>query len=130
MVLEKEVESLKLTRSRLADTSNSQNDNKDISGATNLFRLETHRINEGMISGHSQIYTNLEVQQCIPLQHNELTNVAIQGSSRKAATATQSTSILQKESTTATKTVIKAMAREENVEENGRGRLMNADSSL
>ena len=79
IVLEKEAESLKLTRSRLAYTSHSQNDNKDISRTTNLFLMKPLRISGGMISGHSQNYTNLEVQQCIPLQHNELTNVAIQG---------------------------------------------------
>ena len=36
----------------------------------------------------------------------------------------------KKKATTATKTVFKAMAWEENVGENGRGRPMNADASL
>ena len=96
IVFEKEAEILKLPRSCLADTTHSHNDNTDISGTTNLFPMEPHRISGGMISGHSQNYTNLEVQQCIHLQHNELTNVVIQGSSWKAATATQSTSFPQK----------------------------------
>ena len=72
------------------------------------------------ISGHSKNYTNLEVQQFI--------YVVTQGSSRKAA-ALQSASIFQKEAAAEFKTVIKAMAREENMEENGRGRSMHAESS-
>ena len=81
-----------------------------------------------MITGHSHNYTNLEVQHFIPLQYNKLTNVVIQGSSWKTAAAIQSTSKFQKEATTASKNVFKAMARKENVEENERGP-MNADSS-
>ena len=65
--LEKEAESLKLTRSHLADISHSHNNNKDISGTTNLFPIEPHRISGFMISGHSQNYTNLGVEQCIRL---------------------------------------------------------------
>ena len=59
IVLEKEAESLKLARSRLADTCHSHNDNRDISGTTNLFPMKPHRISGGMISGLSQNYTNL-----------------------------------------------------------------------
>ena len=63
--LEREAESLKLTRSHLADISHSHNNNKDISGTTNLFPMEPHRISGVIISGHSQNYTNLGVEQCI-----------------------------------------------------------------
>ena len=79
IVLVKEAESLKITRSSLVDICHSHNDSRDINGMTNRFPMELHRTSGGMISGHSHIYTNLAVQQCIPLQRNELTNVGIQG---------------------------------------------------
>ena len=41
IVLEKEVESLKNVRNRLADTVPSQNNHQDINGMMNLFLLET-----------------------------------------------------------------------------------------
>ena len=86
-----------------------------------------------MIPGCSKNYPNLEVQHFVPLQQNKLTNVVIQGSSRETAvlptTALQSTTILQK-TAKLPKTLLKAVAREESVEENGQGkRRMSADSS-
>ena len=97
--------------------------------------MEPHNTNGGMMPGRSKNYTNLEVQHFIPLQHNELTNIVIQGSSRDTAvlltTALQSTTtFLQKEAAEFPKTFLQTVAREESVEENGRGRKMNADSSL
>ena len=85
IVLEKEAESLKNTRSRLADTVPSQNDNQDINGMMNIFPMKPHRTEEGMISGQK---INLEVQQYTPLQYNELKNVVTQESVWKATAAT------------------------------------------
>ena len=89
--------------------------------------MEPHRTNGGMISGQNN---NLEVQQCIPLQHNELKNFVVKGSAWKAtSSAIQPTSFPHKEATTATKPSLKAMAREKYVEENGRGPMI-AESIL
>ena len=57
MVIEKEAESLKISRSRLADKDPSHNDNnnnnKDISGKMFLFPLEPNKGVGGMISGQN-----------------------------------------------------------------------------
>ena len=130
IVPEKEVECLKITRSRLVDVCHSHNDKdiKDINRTTSLFPMEPHRTNGGMVSGHLQTYTNLEVQQYTPLRHNDLIkNVAIQEKSRETA----SSFFPQQEATiAAAKTFLKTMARENDVEENGRGGPINTVESL
>ena len=112
----------------MAEVHHSHNgkDNKDINGTTSLFPMEPRRTNGGMVSGHLQTYTNLEVQQYTPLRHNKSTNVVIQGKLWKAA----SNFLSQQEATTAAKAFLKTMAREKNVEENERGGPINADESL
>ena len=84
--LEKKAESLKMKTSCLADVGLSQNEKetRDINRITNLFLMEPHRINGGMISGHLQTHTNIEVQPFTLLrQNNDLTNVVIQGNQGK-----------------------------------------------
>ena len=97
--------------------------------------MEPRRTNKGMTCGQNNY---LEVQQCIPPQCNELKNVVIQESAWKATpttiqpTSLQPTFLQHKEATkatTATKPLLKAMAREKNVEENGRGPMI-AESNL
>ena len=82
-MLEKEAESLKITRNRLADKVPSQNDNRDINGMILLFPMEPHRTNGGMISGQNN---NHEDQQCTP-PNNKLTNVVSQESVWKITAA-------------------------------------------
>jgi hypothetical protein len=65
IVLAKAAESLKITRSRLADVCHSHNNKgiKGINGTTSLCP-EPHRINGGMIAGHLQAYTVLPGYPC------------------------------------------------------------------
>ena len=126
-MLETEAESLKQTRRRLADSSHLPNDDKGISGTTSLFPMEPHKINGGMLSGHLQHYTNLEVQQYTPLRHNDLTNVVIQGKSRETAS---SFFPQQNSTTTEAESSLKTMAREKDAEENGQGGTIKAVESI
>ena len=119
IVLEKEAESLRNTRSLLADTVPYQNDKHDINGMMNVFPMEPHRPNGGTISGQ---HNNQENMQYLP----PLKTSVIQES-----TWDTSSTILQK--ATAAVTAIpplKTMAREETLEENGRKRKMNEVANL
>ena len=62
-VLEKEAESLRITRSLLADTDPNQKDMFDIEGMRNIFPMEPHRPIGGTISGH---HYNQEKTRLIP----------------------------------------------------------------
>ena len=80
-----------------------------------------------MISGHLQTCNNVEVQPfTLPRQNNDFTNVVTQGISREKLSSLFPQQIA---TTAAAKSSIKTMAREEDVEENGRGRPMNAVES-
>ena len=108
----------------MADNRNFLNNNKGI--------RDSHFVPDGTPSNKWRYDTWAFTEQFVPLQHNELTNVVIQGSSWKAATALQSTptKTLSKVKAAAFPTFNKAVAREDNVEENERGkRRMIADSS-
>ena len=63
IVLEKEAESLKNTRSLLADTVPYQNDRLDINRMMNVFPMEPHRPIGGTISGQNN---NHEATKCFP----------------------------------------------------------------
>ena len=100
MVLEKEAESLKISRSRLADKNPYHNDDiLDINGDKTLFPMEPNRGLGGTISG---LYYNHQELQCKPLNIEipETPNIIAQEAVRKseaAATTTtqQKTAVLQ-----------------------------------
>ena len=112
MVLEKEVESLKISRSRLADKDPSHNDNnnKDNSRKMFLFPLEPNKGVGGMISGQNNNHQDLH---CKP-QNIEFPNVITQ----EAVWETAATAEIQP--TTAERTLLQKVAREQKLKEYGR----------
>ena len=95
MVLEKEAESLKISRSRLADKNPYHNDDTlDINGDKTLFPMEPNRGLGGTISG---LYHNHQEPQCkpfnieIPETPDIITQETVRISTEAAATAATTT---------------------------------------
>ena len=121
IVLEKEAESLRKTRSLLADTAPYQKDKHDIEGMMNIFPMEPHRPNGGTISGHHNNQEN--AQHLLPLNTSVIQESIWDTSSTifQKATATSAVSAIP---------TFKSVAGEETLEVCGRKIKMNEVDKL
>jgi hypothetical protein len=131
IVLEKEAESLRKTRSLLADTAPYQKDKHDIEGMMNIFPMEPHRPNGGTISGHHNNQEN--AQHLLPLNTSVIQESIWDTSSTIFQKATATSAVFQKATATSAVSAIptfKTVAGEETLEVCGRKIKMNQVDKL